>query len=191
VQLPLQAPFRHVAEHATGAPHVPVALHVCTPLPWQRVAPGSHATQAPCAHAGVAPEHGAPKFCRVPEAVQIVGCAPLHDGVPGVHAASEASFAMPPPSASEPASTVASASLVPAHTPALQVSPGSQAVPLQQGAPEAPQADASTAPPSPSKALLEPPQPTASPAAATHAVTVRASACLKWSSPAAACHPGV
>jgi hypothetical protein len=59
--------------HATAAPHVPVALQVCTPLPEHRVVLGAHtpahppATQAWFAHATAVP--------HVPVAVQV--CTPL------------------------------------------------------------------------------------------------------------------
>lgn len=53
----MHAPLRHVwFVQATGAPHAPAALHVCTPFPEHCVAPGEHATQVLFRHAGVTPE---------------------------------------------------------------------------------------------------------------------------------------
>jgi hypothetical protein len=43
--------------HAAGAPQLPVASHVWTPLPRHCTAPGVHATHAPLKQAGCAPEH--------------------------------------------------------------------------------------------------------------------------------------
>jgi hypothetical protein len=161
MQLPVHAPFAHVSEQATGLPQVPVALHVRTALPEHTVAPGSHATQAPSRHAGVLPEHGAPTFCWVPAAVQMVGCAPLHEIEPTVQAASEASLwtaASPGLVTSAIESTAASLSPEAEQVPPVQVSPELHAVPLQHGAPEAPQLVPSGPASVPTREPLEPPQ---------------------------------
>jgi hypothetical protein len=54
----VQAPPAQVwFTQVTGAPQLPVALQVSTPLSAHWSAPGAHCVQAPFQHAGVAPEH--------------------------------------------------------------------------------------------------------------------------------------
>ena len=56
--------------HATGAPQLPVVLHVCKLLPVHWVAPGEHVTQVLFRHTGVAPAQVV-CVCQVPEAVHV------------------------------------------------------------------------------------------------------------------------
>ena len=55
---PTHAPPTHVwFTQATGALHLPPALHCCTPFSEHCTAPGSQSWQAPFQHTGVEPAH--------------------------------------------------------------------------------------------------------------------------------------
>jgi hypothetical protein len=73
----VQTPLTHAEfEHAAAEPHVPLALHVSTPLPEHCVAPGVHdPVHAPLTHAWFVQ---ALAFCQVPVALHVCGCWPLH-----------------------------------------------------------------------------------------------------------------
>jgi hypothetical protein len=99
---PVQTPERQVwCTHATGDPHVPYDVHICTPLPEHCVAPGVHVpeqapeTQAwfthppvqaphpPPTHTGSLPEHAA-AFTQLPLESQVWGCVlDVHRACPG------------------------------------------------------------------------------------------------------------
>jgi hypothetical protein len=80
---PVQAPALHANAQDDALPHVPFAVHVCTPSALHWVAPGVHeAAHAPALQTW--PQAG-PLFCQVPEALQVCGCWPLHCISPGVH----------------------------------------------------------------------------------------------------------
>jgi hypothetical protein len=78
-QMPLQAPLTHVwLVHASVGPHVPLGVHVCTPLLTVHcAAPGAHATHAPFQQTGVAPAHVV-WLCHWPEALHSCTRLPTH-----------------------------------------------------------------------------------------------------------------
>jgi hypothetical protein len=88
------APFwTHVwLVHVTGAPHVPVASHVDTPLLAPPSAPAAHCVEPALQEPVHMPPmqvwftHAAPFACQLPVASHICGCWPLHWIAPGLHA---------------------------------------------------------------------------------------------------------
>jgi hypothetical protein len=69
--------------HGTGWPQVPLALHVCTPLPEHPSAPGEHDPEhAPLTHAEVVQGTAVP---HVPLEVHDSTALPLHFVWPGAH----------------------------------------------------------------------------------------------------------
>jgi hypothetical protein len=82
---PEHTPPTHVwLLHAAGAPQLPVASQVSTPLPTQRTEPGKHATQVLLKQAGVPLEHVV-CVCQVPVASQDWMSLPRHCVCPGAH----------------------------------------------------------------------------------------------------------
>jgi hypothetical protein len=85
VQEPAHAPDTHAwLLHAVAVPHVPLELHVCTPLPEHCVAFGMQLpVHAPLTHAWLVQAAGLP---HAPVGPQVWTPLPEHCVVPGVHA---------------------------------------------------------------------------------------------------------
>jgi hypothetical protein len=85
-QLPAQAPATHVElVHVTEEPHVPLLVHVCTPLPdiEHCVWPGAHVPwQAPLTHAWLLQATAAG---QLPFMSHVCTALPMHRVAPGVH----------------------------------------------------------------------------------------------------------
>jgi hypothetical protein len=81
---PVQAPMTHAwFVQGTAALQLPVASHVCTPLPEHCVAPGAHTPwHVPLAHAWLAQGTPAP---HVPLVRHVCTALPEHCVVPGLH----------------------------------------------------------------------------------------------------------
>ncbi|HKQ68518.1 MAG TPA: hypothetical protein VJT73_04225, partial [Polyangiaceae bacterium] len=89
VYIPIQTPFEQTNGQRADETHSPLALHVSTPFPLQRVLPGEHApVQTPFEQTN----GQAVRVLQVPLALHVLTPLPSHSVAPGTHSPVQVPF---------------------------------------------------------------------------------------------------